>query len=406
MRPVSATGRPLTGFARPSSTQPLHGAFGAGSLRSSHSSRQQRTAQGHGMRGDALSLAMDASGNFIDASRLNLERVAQQRALSVLLAEYFLFEAGGPKKTLELGSFATALAGYQSWYWKALLGKAYFKLGLFREAEKHLKSSLMLEDMVSTHLELMKVYLRLDVPLTALAHLKDAAQSHPHEPRVILATARVHDLVNDHEAAAVCYRQVLDVDASNIEAMACLAANQFYSDHPELSLRLYRRLLQMGLADPEVWNNVGLSCYFSMQYDMSLGCFGRALEQASGDSSALSSIWYNIGCVALSLGDMSLAHQAFKVAASIDPQHAEVVSNLALLDLRNDSATAAHANFKLARTLGTHLFEPFQNGAVAAFKTGDVAGSLELVEKALLIFPGHADSLELLERIKLSFATM
>jgi len=349
---------------------------------------------------------MDASGSFIDVSRLNLERVAQQRALSVLLAEYFLFLASDSKKTLELGSFATALAGYQSWYWKTLLGKAYFKLGLFREAEKQLKSSLMLEDMVCTHLDLVKVHLRLDVPLTALAHLADAALSHPHEPRIILATARVHDLVNDHEAAAACYRKVLEIDASNIEAMACLAANQFYSDYPELSLRLYRRLLQMGVADPEVWNNVGLSCYFSMHYDMSLGCFGRALEQASGDSSALSSIWYNIGCVALSIGDLSLARQAFKVAASIDPHHAEAVSNLALLDLRKDSATAAHANFKLARILGPHLFEPFQNGAVAAFRAGDVAGSLELVEKALLIFPGHADSLELLEQIKQSFATM
>ncbi|CAN0396489.1 unnamed protein product, partial [Scytosiphon promiscuus] len=41
--------------------------------------------------------------------------------------------------------------------------------------------------------------------------------------------------------------QVLCLDASNIEAIASLAANHFYgADQPEVALRYYRRLLQMG----------------------------------------------------------------------------------------------------------------------------------------------------------------
>ena len=40
--------------------------------------------------------------------------------------------------------------------------------------------------------------------------------------------------------------QVLALDASNVEAIACLAADHFYSDQPELALRYYRRLLQVG----------------------------------------------------------------------------------------------------------------------------------------------------------------
>jgi hypothetical protein len=42
-------------------------------------------------------------------------------------------------------------------------------------------------------------------------------------------------------------RQVLALDASNVEAIACLAADHFYSDQPELALRYYRRLLQVRL---------------------------------------------------------------------------------------------------------------------------------------------------------------
>ena len=43
--------------------------------------------------------------------------------------------------------------------------------GLYREAERQFKSSLKEQDMVMTHLELCKVYLRLDIPQTALKHL-------------------------------------------------------------------------------------------------------------------------------------------------------------------------------------------------------------------------------------------
>jgi hypothetical protein len=39
--------------------------------------------------------------------------------------------------------------------------------------------------------------------------------------------------------------QVLVLDASSTEAVACLAAEHFYSDQPEVAIRYYRRLLQV-----------------------------------------------------------------------------------------------------------------------------------------------------------------
>jgi hypothetical protein len=41
--------------------------------------------------------------------------------------------------------------------------------------------------------------------------------------------------------------QALVLDASSAEAVACLAAEHFYSDQPELAIRYYRRLLQVWL---------------------------------------------------------------------------------------------------------------------------------------------------------------
>ena len=114
---------------------------------------------------------------------------------------------------------------------------------------------------------------------------------------------------------------MLQLDASNTEAIACLAANHFYSDQPELALRFYRRLLQMGVSTPELWNNLGLCCFYASQYDMALSCLDRALRDASDE--AMGDIWYNIGQVAIGLGDLGLAYQAFKISISVDSSHAE-----------------------------------------------------------------------------------
>ena len=91
--------------------------------------------------------------------------------------------------------------------------------------------------------------------------------------------------------------QVLSLDASNVEAIACLAAHHFYTDQPEIALRYFRRLLQMGVANAEIWTNIGLCCFYSSQYDMCLGCFERAIQLA--DDSSLPDVWYNIGQVSV-----------------------------------------------------------------------------------------------------------
>ncbi len=47
---------------------------------------------------------------------------------------------------------------------------------------------------------------------------------------------------------------MLQLDSSNVEATACLGSFHFYTDQPEIGLRYFRRLLQMGeglVSDPE-----------------------------------------------------------------------------------------------------------------------------------------------------------
>ena len=175
---------------------------------------------------------------------------------------------------------------------------------------------------------------------------------------LLLGEARVHDILNDLDSSLPLYRQVLHMDASNVEAMACMAAHHFYTDQPEVALRFYRfvlstrydaavlcgdhvapdclghqeyvpgslrccihltgaptlglseqgflshrlllarsqglrtsyrRLLMMGVANAELWNNLGLCCFYASQYDMTFRCFENALLVA--DNMVQADVW-------------------------------------------------------------------------------------------------------------------
>ena len=54
----------------------------------------------------------------------------------------------------------------------------------------------------------------------------------------------------------------------------------------------------MGVYNTELFNNLGLCCFYAQHYDMCLKCFERAISLSTGDEQ-LADIWYNISHVAL-----------------------------------------------------------------------------------------------------------
>lgn len=54
----------------------------------------------------------------------------------------------------------------------------------------------------------------------------------------------------------------------------------------------------MGVYNAELFNNLGLCCFYAQQYDMTLTCFMRALSLAEDDV-VIGDVWFNIGHVAL-----------------------------------------------------------------------------------------------------------
>lgn len=314
LRPTSQSGRPVTGFARPGTQGARPGTRSGGgiggrndlatAMRSAGRPGTSRpvSVAGRFLRPGTASLITGNGGdNFIQVERLNLGSFVKRPALAKALMDYLIYHEHNPRKALELASQATEAAGFSDWWWKQRLGKVYYLLGMMREAEEQFRSALRQQESIGASLELAKIFYRLDQPNAALAVYGQALVT-IGDPVFAIGTARVHEALGDIAKSTTIYQQVLQMDQSNIESIACLAANYFYNDQPEIALRFYRRLVQMGVTNAEIFNNLGLCCFYSNQYDMALGCFERALAVA--DDVTTSDIWYNIGQVAIGLGDV------------------------------------------------------------------------------------------------------
>lgn len=114
------------------------------------------------------------STTMIDVEKLNVKKYARHTGLAMVLVDYLLYVEHNTRKALDLCSEATKEHDFKNWWWKARLGKCYFKMGLLREAEQQFRSSLKIQPIVNTYLELCNVYIRLDLPNTALELLSEA----------------------------------------------------------------------------------------------------------------------------------------------------------------------------------------------------------------------------------------
>ena len=150
VRPVSSSGRPMTGFARPgSSSRP-----GTSSVQDAFKGNRPGTSRpattlGRQVRLGTASMQANNSGLFIDAERLDMKKYAQRPSIAKALCDFLLYHDHNPRKALELCAEATVQADFKDWWWKARLGKAYYQLGLLRDAEKQFRSSIKDEEQTS-----------------------------------------------------------------------------------------------------------------------------------------------------------------------------------------------------------------------------------------------------------------
>lgn len=141
---------------------------------------------------------------------------------------------------------------------------------------------------------------------------------------------------------------------------------------------------------------------------------------------------YNIGHIGISLGDLGLAYQAFKVAVSVCATHGEALNNIAVLEMRRQKFDVARSCLSVSCDVSPHLFEPLFNSgetlpstgtmhcalmtpssyqcfslpshsALMSYRMGDFQDAYSLAARALQVHPGHLDSRELQSLLQKTF---
>ncbi|XP_058511317.1 tetratricopeptide repeat protein 8 isoform X3 [Ochotona princeps] len=432
VRPLTQAGRPITGYLRPSTQGGRPGTMEQAikAPRTAYTARPITSSSGRFVRMGTASMLTSPDGPFINLSRLNLTKYSQKPKLAKALFEYIFHHENDvktvhhedavslwisivlvrnrnhiEKAALELAALSTEHSQYKDWWWKVQIGKCYLRLGMYREAEKQFKSALKQQEMVDTFLYLAKVSIALDQPVTALNLFKQGLEKFPGEVALLCGIARIYEEMNNIPSATEYYKEVLKQDNTHVEAIACIASNHFYSDQPEIALRFYRRLLQMGVYNCQLFNNLGLCCFYAQQYDMTLSSFERALSLAEHEEET-ADVWYNLGHVAVGIGDTNLAHQCFRLALVNNNHHAEAYNNLAVLEMRKGHVEQARALLQTASSLAPHMYEPHFNFATISNKIGDLQKSYTAAQKSEAAYPGHVDTQHLIKQLKQHFAML
>ncbi|TMS39129.1 hypothetical protein L596_005702 [Steinernema carpocapsae] len=370
-------------------------------LRTSRTSKTARaitSSTARTVRLGTASMVTQPDGPFVNLARLNIEKYASDPNLNRQLFEYVFYQEGDMKVAHQIAATATKTAEFNNWYWKNALGKCYFRLGMMKEAEQQFTSSLKNFQVVETFAYLAKIFTRLDQPIKAISKYLDGLTAFPNDITLLVGLARIQERIGRIDDSIETYKTILKKEPNNVEATACIGTHYFYNDNPEVALKFYRRILQMGVYSAEIYMNIGLCCFYCLQMDMSIGCIEKAHKMADDDNSA--DIWYNTGHIAMAIGDLVMAIRCFKLAIAADSEHAESLCNLGGLRLREGKPDEAKTLFLSAAAKGPHLFEPSYNLALMYYQSGQFSESRKYVEKALYLFPTHASSLALHKNIK------
>ena len=113
-----------------------------------------------------------------------------------------------------------------------------------------------------------RAYCRIDQPLAALEVCNSGLEKLPNDISLLKQKGRIHELVGNLPVSVKIYKQIIQLDSMNTEALSCIAVHYFYNYQPEMALMYYRRVLSMGLNACELYCNIGLCCLYGGEFNL------------------------------------------------------------------------------------------------------------------------------------------
>jgi len=374
-----------------------------------------------GMTGRAVRLktAMATNSNktddpteFIDTARLDCQRYGSDIHFAPILFDYLLHFQPDIRFSLQLATAAIINDNYQNSFWRTAVGKCYLRMGMLRKAETEFNFSKYID--IEALLLLSKVYCKLYQYTTAVRILEHGLKVYPENINIYTSLARIYNTELDDsensEKSINYYVKILQIDRTNVEALSSLAQNYFYNGHAEVALKMYQQLLSQSSYNSEIsenkvqiFNNIGLCCYYIEKIGLGLNALKEALKYAE-DEEEQATIWYNIGLLATSTGQFILAKHAYSMAITIsNEKHIQAINNLGVIEFKINKIDSAVNSFKSAKDLVDNselpMYEPSFNLGCCKEKQQEYNECYEAFKDSLDIFPGNKQARRMLNSL-------
>ncbi|CAH8443373.1 unnamed protein product [Schistosoma turkestanicum] len=418
VRPSNITSRPLTGVSNKNGAKQCTDSIEAVIRNTSrpvtayYNKRQRKGTTAH------------LNKEPIDISRLNLVKYTQNSEIACSLFEFLFYVAKEYREALNLTNLICTTNNKtnnqvsklqlnhlsyneyveMNWWWYLQQARCLYRLGLGREAECSINLSLELNPSVESYTLLAFVAIQLNQPVRALSIYDKGLERFPQDIDLLTGKARIYQKLNDVSQSVALYKEISQIDDMNVESLASIAMYYFYEDEPEVSLKYYKRILQYGYESAELYNNLGLCTFYTQQYDLCLSFFNQAI--ALSETTNLADIYYNLGHIAINIGDLQMANQCLYLTIMNDNNHAEAYNNLGVLEQKSGNINMAKELYQTSCQLTADLFEPHHNLAFLTETLGELQTSFNLTKRSLHLFPNHKDLQNLLFRLKEFFTSI
>lgn len=153
------------------------------------------TSSGRALRLSTASLAQ-AGDKFFESEKINYKNLARKKTQSRLVFKYLFYVEHNLKRALELAAEATTVNDMKDPWWKLALGKCYYHLGMLKDAEKQLLSSVRHNNNVESYLYLSRIYQKEDQVQRSLEILEEGLRAHPKEVMLYINIGRIYDEIN------------------------------------------------------------------------------------------------------------------------------------------------------------------------------------------------------------------
>lgn len=183
-----------------------------------------------------------------------------------------------------------------------------------------------------------------------------------------------NDLRNEnYEDAVISFQRALDIDSLNLNALRNLGFILALGGDNENAIQLWERADRHGIADADVYNNLGISCGKLGQTDKALNYYSFAIELDQDNVEYMR----NFATTALNAGIFEPAHIAMEAAVKLAPDDPEINYLLGNCHSGIGESVKAQRDYRKAIELGYDNPELRFNYGMMLEAAGDMLGAEE-----------------------------